>query len=291
MTRKLKGAALVADPDSLPSGRQYDGIQLFARPRAASCCSRRPWLRAPSGRCRRGASPRAGPVEAAEHRSDHGVGGVDPDGPDEIPPLADVGHLVGHDLAQQRPHAVPRLGLVAHDVVEHGVDVEIERQAHELADEGRRIHEDAREPREDGVHPPHPVARRDPHDPVEMEGPEHLVEEPDVAEFLAEVVPADALGRPGRQGDRGRGVPGAGDAGPLVAGELVQERQQERLPVEGRRIVLQLHVVAVEPLRVRAGAGANGPVWPGRRPGSPPCGSGPSRFRGFRRPGARVKAQ
>ena len=92
-----------------------------------------------------------------------------------------------------------------------------------------------------------------------MERPEHLVEEPDVAELLAEVVAADLFGRLSGLGHRGDLVPGGRDADPLMPGELVEEGQQQRLAVEGPRIVLHPDVVAVEALGVgQRLAGADG---------------------------------
>ena len=79
--------------------------------------------------------------ERPVHRFDHGAGDAQPDRADEVAALADVRHLVGHDLAQQLAHAVARLRLVGEDVVEDPVDVEIERQPHQLAHEGRRRHD------------------------------------------------------------------------------------------------------------------------------------------------------
>src|SRR5262244_4007108 len=66
-------------------------------------------------------------------------------------------------------------------------------QAHQLADEGGRRHHGIGEQREDPVHTAHPFPERHPPRSVEMECPEHLLEEAHVAELFAEMISPDLL--------------------------------------------------------------------------------------------------
>src|SRR5262249_37113877 len=91
-----------------------------------------------------------------------------------------------------------------------------------------------------------------PLDALQAEGPEHLLEEPHVAELLGQMVAADLVDQVLRSGQGRRLVPGCRDADPLVACELVEKGQEQGPPVEAARIVAHRLVVAVERLTDRA---------------------------------------
>jgi hypothetical protein len=108
------------------------------------------------------------------------------------------------------------------------------------------------------VDPLHLGSERLPHDLVEMKGLEHFMEVADVAELFGEVDSADLVLRSLAARKLGRGVPGAGDADPLVAGKFVDAGQHEGLAIELPHVLLHGDVVAVEELRVDQGlAGAD----------------------------------
>src|SRR5437867_5970977 len=67
-----------------------------------------------------------------------------------------------------------------------------------------------------------------------------------MTEFLAEVIEADLRDHRGGLGYPLRPAPGGGDADVFVAGELVEEGQEQGLAVEGPGIVPHDHVVAIE---------------------------------------------
>ncbi len=56
--------------------------------------------------------------------------------------------------------------------------------------------------------------------------PKHFMEKPDMAKLFRQVVPANFVGQALRVSHVGRCIPGARDADPFVAGELVDARQQ-----------------------------------------------------------------
>src|SRR5262249_7538530 len=85
-----------------------------------------------------------------------------------------------------------------------------------------------------------------PLDALQAEGPEHLLEEPHVAELLGQVVAADLVDQVLRSGQGRRLVPGCRDADPLVACELVEKGQEQGPPVEALRIVAHREGVAVK---------------------------------------------
>ena len=86
------------------------------------------------------------PVERPEHRLDHlRWPPASPIGPMKLrrwPTCAISSVMISRSSVA---HAVAGLRLVGEDVVEDRVDVEVERQPHQLADEGRRRHERLRE--------------------------------------------------------------------------------------------------------------------------------------------------
>jgi hypothetical protein len=61
---------------------------------------------------------------------------------EEVPALADVGHLVDHDLVQEVANALARLRLVGEHLVQQGIDVPVEGDAQELGHEGGRVLDD-----------------------------------------------------------------------------------------------------------------------------------------------------
>ena len=67
-----------------------------------------------------------------------------------------------------------------------------------------------------------------------------------MTEFLAEVIEPDLRDHRGGLGHPLHRAPGGGDADVFVAGELVEEGQEQRLAIEGPGIVLHGDVVAIE---------------------------------------------
>src|SRR5262245_46485155 len=91
-----------------------------------------------------------------------------------------------------------------------------------------------------------PLSERYPFHLVEVKRLENLPEKAHVTEFLAEVIQPELRDHRGGLGYPLRPVPGGGDADVFVAGELVEEGQEQRLAVEGPGIVQHDHVVAIE---------------------------------------------